>query len=361
MKKTVLALLVTIVLTTGLVGCSPATNPTVANSSTAAAPAPSTSSETVAPVENNDEWSKTITLSDGSTYPNGTVTFIAPFAAGGSVDLGIRLFTQYAAKYTDATMIVSNVTGASGLTGTQEGLRAPADGYTLWHLSIDGQYVTTDNSVCPFDVFNDMSMIGTFVQDDRVWVARADETRFTDGRSLIEYAKAHAGDVTVAASGAGTIPSISTYYLTDMLGVEMNVVGYGGSAEAKAAFLGGECDIMGCSVSEASAMLQDNQCKVLMSMTDEKIFDDVETLEDLGCTNITNLTTVRGLAMSSKTDPAIVAYWDKLLAMVCEDAEFLADAEAMNLSINHRSSMEFVQCWEEFYPIFKDIKSSLGL
>lgn len=359
MRKLFSALMAAVMLAGVMTGCSsnPGTtsNPSAPSSSSGKTDAPASSS--AAP----GGWSKTITLADGSTYPSGTVTLIAPFAAGGSVDLGDRLFVEHAAKYTDATIIVENVTGGSGLTGTQQGLNAAPDGYTMWHIAADGQYVTTANSVCPFDTLTEMSFIGGFVQDDRVWVARVGEDRFTNAQEWLDYCKAHPGDVTVAASGSGTIASIGSYYLADEMGIELNVIGYGGSAEAKAAFLGGECDIMGCSVSEAAAMLGDNQCTVLMSLTEERIYDDVPTVAELGYPDAVCLTTLRGLAMSSKVDPAIVAYWEQVLDMVANDPEFQAAAQAMTLVIHHRDSADFRGCFEEFFPIFHDIKEDLGL
>lgn len=355
MKKLLSTLLAAAMLAGVMTGCSGTTN------NTPAASTPTASNSAASTPVNDGEWSKTITLADGSTYPSGTVTLIAPFAAGGSVDLGDRLFVEYAAKYTDATIIVENVTGGSGLTGTQQGLNAAPDGYTMWHIAADGQYVTTTNSVCPFDTMTEMSFIGGFVQDDRVWVARNDENRFTNAQEWLDYCKAHPGDVTVSASGSGTIASISSYYLADAMGIELNVIGYGGSAEAKAAFLGGECDIMGCSVSEAAAMLNDNQCIVLMSLTENRIYDDVPTVAELGYPDVVCLTTLRGLAMSAQVDPAIVAYWEQVLDMVANDPEFQAAAEAMTLVIHHRDSADFRGCFEEFFPIFHDIKESLGL
>lgn len=306
------------------------------------------------------EWSKTITLSDGSTYPSGTVTFIAPYAAGGSVDLGLRLFTKYAAQYTDATMIIENITGGSGLVGTQTGLSRPADGNTLWHLSADGQYISTSNSVCPFDTLKDMSMVGSFVAEDRVWVVRPNEERFKTAEDLFQYATEHPAEISVATSGAGTIASLATSYLQDIIGCEFNIIGYNGSAEAKAAFLGGHSDIMSAGVSEAESMLAENQCRVLFSLTDERIYDDVPTVKELGY-DATSLAIIRGIAMSSKTDPAIVAYWEEVLKMVCENPDFIAEAETMSLGIRYEDSKDFYNIMEEYLGIWYKIKEALGI
>ncbi len=303
---------------------------------------------------------KTITLANGKSYPNGTVTFIAPFSAGGAVDLGLRLFTKYAAKYTDATMIVENITGGSGLVGTQTGLSRANDGNTIWHLAADGQYVTTTNSVCPFDVMKDMAIIGGLVADDRVWVAQPNETRFSNAQELFAYAKEHPGEISVSTSGAGTIPTISTIYVQNAVGCEFNPIAYNGASEAKAAFLGGHNDLYATSVADVATIVAENQGKILFTLTDERIYDDVPTVRELGY-DLTSLTTIRGLAMRADTDPAIVAYWENILKQVTSDPEFLAEAKNMQLTIRFLDSATATKTFDEYYKIMHDIKEALGI
>ena len=78
-------------------------------------------------------------------------------------------------------------------------------------------------------------------------------------------------------------------------------------------------------VSEAYQMLQENQCVVLFTLTDERVYDNVPTVKELGY-DLKSLSTDRGLAMSAKTDPAIAEYWQKILEMVCADPEFIEEA-----------------------------------
>ena len=359
--KRLFSLLLVMVMVLGMAACgsknpppSTGSNPSSGGSNT------SSGSQTPAGSTGTDGWQKTITLSDGSTYPNGTITFIAPFSAGGSVDLGVRLLTKYAAKYTDATMIVENITGGSGLVGTQTGLSRPADGNTIWHLAADGQYVTTSNSVCPFDVMKDMTIVGSMVADDRVWVAQNDETRFTNAEELFKYATDHPGEISVSTSGSGTLPTISTIYVQNAVGCEFNPIAYNGASEAKAAFLGGHNDIYATSGADVESMIQENQGKILFSLTDERIYDDVPTVKELGY-DLTSLTTIRGFAMRADVDPAIAAYWEQIISMVTSDPEFLQEAANMKLTIRYMDAAAATQTFDEYYKIIYDIKEDLGI
>lgn len=362
MKKRIALLAATTLVMSSLSGCaSNSTAPETTAAATTQAEKETTASDTQATsTGDTGEWSKTITLADGKTYPSGTVTIIAPFSAGGGVDLGDRLFAKYAQKWTDATLIVENITGGSGLVGIQTGLGRATDGSVMWHIDPGAQYVSTTNSSCPFDVVNDMGHIGFFVADDRVWAVKPDETRFTTAEEMFAYAKDHPGEISIAASGTGTIAALATQYIANTAGVEFNIIGYNGSSEAKAAFLGGHCDVMSAGVSEARTMLDENQCKVLFTMTDERIYDDIPTVKELGY-DCTSLSTYRGLAMSSKVDPAIVEYWDKIMEKVCEDPDFIAEADNMGLVIRFHNTDEALKIFREYNPIWYDLKESLGM
>lgn len=167
MKKRIALLAAATLVMSSLSGCaSNSTAPETTATATTQAEKETTASDTQATsTGDTGEWSKTITLADGKTYPSGTVTIIAPFSAGGGVDLGDRLFAKYAQKWTDATLIVENITGGSGLVGIQTGLGRATDGSVMWHIDPGAQYVSTTNSSCPFDVVNDMGHIGFFVAD----------------------------------------------------------------------------------------------------------------------------------------------------------------------------------------------------
>jgi tripartite-type tricarboxylate transporter receptor subunit TctC len=65
------------------------------------------------------------------TYPEKPVTMIAPFTAGGSVDLVARAVAQQMSELWKQPVIVSNRPGASGNIGVEAAVRAPPDGYTL--------------------------------------------------------------------------------------------------------------------------------------------------------------------------------------------------------------------------------------
>ena len=64
-------------------------------------------------------------------YPDKTVVMVAPFPAGGSVDLVARAVAQQMSDLWKQPVVVSNRPGASGNIGAEQVVRAAPDGYTL--------------------------------------------------------------------------------------------------------------------------------------------------------------------------------------------------------------------------------------
>ena len=67
-----------------------------------------------------------------AAYPERPIHIVNYVAPGGLMDVTSRKFISVAAKYTDATFVVENVTGAGGLVGLGHVLQQPADGYTVF-------------------------------------------------------------------------------------------------------------------------------------------------------------------------------------------------------------------------------------
>src|SRR5262245_64723811 len=66
-----------------------------------------------------------------AAYPEKTVRLIVPFPAGGATDILARLVAERLSGAFARPVVVENVSGAAGATGTAQVAKAAADGYTL--------------------------------------------------------------------------------------------------------------------------------------------------------------------------------------------------------------------------------------
>src|ERR1700704_5605944 len=62
-------------------------------------------------------------------WPNRPMTMVAPFAAGGSTDAIARIIADGLSSQLHQPVIVENIAGAGGMTGTNRVAKAVPDGY----------------------------------------------------------------------------------------------------------------------------------------------------------------------------------------------------------------------------------------
>jgi tripartite-type tricarboxylate transporter receptor subunit TctC len=65
------------------------------------------------------------------TFPTRPITMIVPFAAGGGTDVIARIVAEHMSRTQGQQVIIENVAGAGGTTGSLRAMRANADGHTI--------------------------------------------------------------------------------------------------------------------------------------------------------------------------------------------------------------------------------------
>ena len=91
---------------------------------------------TSAPADSSTPAASTADASTGgdeSAYPNGTISFIIPYAAGDGLDTSTRALLENADF--PVNTLVENISGGSGTIGLQDAFGRDADGYTVAILS----------------------------------------------------------------------------------------------------------------------------------------------------------------------------------------------------------------------------------
>src|SRR5476649_239882 len=97
--------------------------------------------------------------SRAQTYPSRPISLIVPFAAGGPTDVLARILAEHMRQTLGQTVLIENVTGASGTLAGLRAARATPDGYTLtighWGTHVLNGAVTT----LQYDVLNDFEPV----------------------------------------------------------------------------------------------------------------------------------------------------------------------------------------------------------
>src|SRR6185369_13566108 len=72
-----------------------------------------------------------VTSAAAQPFPSRPITMVVPFGAGGPTDALARIVAQRMSVALGQTVLVENVTGASGTVGIARVVRATPDGYTI--------------------------------------------------------------------------------------------------------------------------------------------------------------------------------------------------------------------------------------
>jgi len=185
-----------------------------------------------------------LSLVAAAQYPARTITLIVPFAAGGSTDVTARIIAAHMSGILSQQVLVENVVGAGGTTGTTRTMRANPDGYTI----MMGQLGTHALSVAlhPNLAYRpdvDFAPIGRAVDQAMLIVSRKDlpPKNLTE---FVSYLKMHSSRLNAGHAGVGSITHGTCLMLSSILGVKPVMVPFNGSGPAMNALIGGQIDYM---------------------------------------------------------------------------------------------------------------------
>src|SRR5262245_13043021 len=143
-------------------------------------------------------------IARAQTYPARTITVIVPFAPGGSTDVVARIVAEHMSRTLGQQLIIENIVGAGGTTGSIRAMRANPDGYTIemGHMGTHGASVAYyPNLAYKPDV--DFAPIGLVIEQPLMIVARKDFPP-KDLKELVEYVKANADQISMTNVGIGS-------------------------------------------------------------------------------------------------------------------------------------------------------------
>ena len=105
-------------------------------------------------------------------YPSRPITLVVPFAAGGALDVIARILAPRMRASLGQTIIIENVTGASGSLGVGRAARAASDGYTLVIGAWDTHVANGAVYALKYDVLNDFESVSLVATQPFLIVAK---------------------------------------------------------------------------------------------------------------------------------------------------------------------------------------------
>src|SRR5215470_12766954 len=177
-------------------------------------------------------------------YPSRPITMIVPYPAGGGTDVIARIVSEQMSRTLGQPIVIENVAGAGGTTGTARAMRTDPNGYTIemGHMGTHASAVAFyPNLAYKPDV--DFAPIGLSSWAPVMIVARRGFPA-KDLQEFVSYVKANAQNLNMGHAGVGSIGFSCGLLFNSIVGAKPTLVPFNGAAPAINALIGGQVDYM---------------------------------------------------------------------------------------------------------------------
>ena len=264
----------------------------------------------------------------GEFQPDGPVTLVVAYKAGSGTDNTARLLAKYAEKYVGKTIVIENVEGASGSQGWSQLAKADPDGMTIGFINLPNfnSNIVAGKGSYSVDSFK---AICNHVTETSLVLVRATDDRFPDLNSLVEYGKAHDGELVAATNGAKASNHIGAQAFAKSAGFNYTAVPADGTANQLLSLRGEESDF--CVVKLADIAGTESEYRILGVFSPERLpeLPDVPTLGELGY-YADWLGSSRCIVAPAGVSDEVVAFYEEALKATMADPDYLAAATSFD-------------------------------
>jgi len=224
----------------------------------------------------------------GQAYPAKPMTMIIPFAAGGPTDVLGRIVAQRMSEILGQQVVVENVGGAGGMTGSKRVADAAPDGYTFV-LGTVGTHAQGQSLYKKplYHAATDFTPVALIAEVPIVLITRND-LPVSNLAEFVAYAKANQSKMQYGSAGAGSATHLGCVLLNYIIGVDITHVPYRGTGPAMQDLQGGRIDYLCEIVSTAKPQIDGGTVKGIAIMTKERsnALPNVPTARERGIQNL---------------------------------------------------------------------------
>ena len=218
-------------------------------------------------------------------YPSKPITAIVPFAAGGGSDTQTRIWGEAMAPLIGHRIIVENVAATAGIAGTKQGIAAEPDGYTVV-MGVASTIAINPviNKAADYKPLEDLQPVALSGYTPYVMVV-ANKLNVKTLPELIEYGKAHEGELTYA--GWTAVGEFARKGLEAQAGLKMIPVPYKGNTEAMTDVIAGRASAAILDISSALPFIRSGSVTPIVMTGPDKsaALPDVQTIDEAGVKN----------------------------------------------------------------------------
>ncbi|SDM25751.1 Tripartite-type tricarboxylate transporter, receptor component TctC [Modicisalibacter muralis] len=272
-------------------------------------------------------------------YPERPVEMIVAYSAGGGTDIAARTLVSYLEEHLGADITVVNRPGAGGEVGFTELASAKPDGYTIGFINTPNVITIPIQRDTRYEM-EDFTPVASVIDDPAGFNVHPD-SQFKTLEDLIEYAKAHPGDISYGTTGVGSDDHLAALALERQAGVQMTHVPFPGSSDVRKALMGQHIDLGIFNMGEASRDAAAGRIRTLAQGAEERWekAPDVPTLKEQGYDLV--IGSNRGIAVPAGVPDEIINELSQAIAEAMQEEEFQAAADKQSLPLYYQNPQDY--------------------
>jgi tripartite-type tricarboxylate transporter receptor subunit TctC len=289
------------------------------------------------------------------------VTLVVPIAAGGGVDIIGRQFAAKLSEQLNQPWVVENRTGAGGAIGIDTVAKSPPDGHTMLLMETSSVLHKWLHRDVPFDVVADFAPVAQ-IATTPIFLFAGPASPVSDLKSLIAYAKANPGKLTVGTPGVGTPHHLAALMFNVMAGVEITHVPYKGTAPALSDLLGGQIPLIWSTPNSLMQYVETGKIKPLAVASPSRIdiLPDVPTVSESGYPNF-DVTVWYGVSGPAKMPADVVARYGSAIAAIDEMPDVEKKLTPLGYNLRYFDNKQFADTIARDYARYGKLIRDAGI
>lgn len=209
---------------------------------------------------------------------------ILPVGPGSGVDVIVRSAQVALSKaLNDQPVVIENITGAGGITGTAALVKAAPDGNTIAFISNNHAVNPSVYKKIPYDSLNDITPISVVGGSPFVLVVNP-KVPAKNAKELATLIKSKPGEFNYASSGNGTIIHLAGEMFVDAVGADVKHIPYKGMGPMLTDIMSGQVEMGVAALAAVQGQLRSGTLRAIGVMHKSRVssLPDLPTIAEQG-------------------------------------------------------------------------------
>jgi tripartite-type tricarboxylate transporter receptor subunit TctC len=283
-------------------------------------------------------------------WPTRPVTMVVPFAAGGALDVFARVLAPRLGELLGQSVIIENVGGAGGMTGTSRVAKAAPDGYQFVYGNIGTHAHNQTLYKNPlYNAATDFAPVALIAEAAPVLITRKDfpASNLSD---FAVYTKKHQKELQYGSGGPGSPPHLACVLLNAAIGVNVTHIPYRSGGQALQDLMAGRNDYQCPGLAIMLPQIEGNLVKpiAILSRDRSPILPALASAHEQGLTDF-DITNWTAMFLPKATPKAIIRKLNEAAAATAETPSVRQRLKELGATVvaPERRSAEYLQKFVE--------------